>query len=902
MSMTITNIVYDEAGLPDVDTDLVPDNNVTSLPTALANQIGALNLSSQYYTGANAVTQYAELANFVSSTQAVTNYSLASDSNGTAFSTSTGVATPLYVGTNEVFLYGTSDPNVVVGRLGTGTTQNANGAIVMLIALNETKDGTGHVTGTDLGIEMFAPLVNTNPNAVDDGDTLNLSGLINLYSTYSTVTVVNFNDFSKVPSGNDNFALIGPSDNTTGADLLTTGFAGSTAGTVNVSTTGLGANAQTVDNGASLRIDVVSANAADFAKADTSPEVHNTANIAYENHVEVIAAGFQLTQNNPTLKLASLTVSAYDGAANNQGTSFVTKVFSDGSTLVTINPTQVHVTDSNGHAITGVNVTVSPDGHSVLITGVPALAHIDFTANSQFDRFIVTNTMTSATDKTTFDVGGIHVSTITGSSGSESADLGSHTIFEDGGPTLTLTAATIPTVTVDEAALGVAGAQSADFSGLFNVNYGPDGPAAASSLVYALGISATGANSGLVDTATRDGIFLFMDGSDVVGRVGSSATTANASGQVDFRISVDSTGHITFEQDHAIVHSDPNAADEPASMSSASLVTLKATAQDGDGDSASSPAANIGTAFKILDDEPQPLGAGSNVIVGNNLSASPPAPALPDTGSGAFATYNAGNDGVGSYTIVGPPDTSGNYTWAYNDATHTSITESYKGSPLFSVALNSATGAYTATMLGTLPDTELFLDANKIHAGGPNSHTLDVGTMNSNDDVLITSNPGPINASNGNVGVSNGNLDTGESLTFQLYTDISHSTLIAFHGIDIGTKSAGSATYNVTGVIDAASGGGTYTQNGIVVGKNGTIHVDAGNLFLDSITVTDTNGNAIKVGLSTIGLLLPPADAGFQFTAQLTDGDGDHVSSPFNVFIDGNNDGMVDTVHTLFPA
>ena len=35
---------------------------------------------------------------------------------------------------------------------------------------------------------------------------------------------------------------------------------------------------------------------------------------------------------------------------------------------------------------------------------------------------------------------------------------------------------------------------------------------------------------------------------------------------------------------------------------------------------------------------------------------------------------------------------------------------------------------------------------------------------------------------------------------------------------------------------------------------------------------------------------------------QLADVDGDTVSSPFNVFIDGNNDGVVDTSHVVFPA
>jgi hypothetical protein len=48
------------------------------------------------------------------------------------------------------------------------------------------------------------------------------------------------------------------------------------------------------------------------------------------------------------------------------------------------------------------------------------------------------------------------------------------------------------------------------------------------------------------------------------------------------------------------------------------------------------------------------------------------------------------------------------------------------------------------------------------------------------------------------------------------------------------------------------------------------------------------------VGISTIDLLIPPADAGYHFGATLTDGDGDFVSSHFDVFIDGNNNGLMD--------
>lgn len=897
MTLSITsNLNYDEAlAFNSTDVNGDTDSNVASLSAALQAQIDALSLT--YFSSPTGFPQYAEMTNFVSSTNPVTNYTLASDSAGDGFSTTTGVATSLYVGSDQISLYATSDPNVVVGRVG-----GATGDVVLTIALNETTDGTGHVSGTDLGVTVYAPLVHADGTKVDDADTLNLSGLIYLYDTYSTITISEFNDFSKVPSGNDAFALIGPSSGSTGADLLVTGFAGTTEGTVNVSTTGLGANSQTVDNGASLRVDIVSANATDFAMADTSPEVHNPANISFENYVQSISAGFELTQNNPTGKLASLTVSAYEVGTVHTGTDYVSHVF-DGS-LVTIDPSMVVIKDNAGHDITstfGGTITQSSDGKSVLITGLAALDHVSFTATSEFDRFTITNTQTSPSDKTTFDVGDITVSTVTGGVGHESTDIGDNLVFEDGGPSVSATAATVPTVTVDESTLGVAGSNHGDFSGLFSVNYGPDGAASSGSLDYTLGIKSSGVDSGLKDTATGHEIFLYMDGSNVVGRVGSSTTTADPTGTIDFTISAASDGTVTFQQDHAVIHSDPTATDEPATLASSDLVTLTATAHDGDGDSASSPAANIGTAFTILDDEPASLGTGTNLFVGNSLTDLA-SPAFPHTASGSFTTFDAGNDGVGSYTFVGPADSSGDYQWSYNDTSHTSITETYKGAQLFSLSLDSSTGGYSMTMLGTLPDTQLFLDANKIHAAGPTSHTLDVGTTTGTDDVLITSQPGPINASNGNVGVTNGNLDSGESLEFQLYTDISHTTLIPFFGIDIGTKSAQSATYNVTGQIDAADGGGTYTQNNIPVGKNGTIHVDTGNILLDSITVTDASGNAIKIGISTIALLLPPADAGFHFTAQLADGDGDTVSSSFNTFIDGNNDGVVDTAHVLFPA
>lgn len=908
MTLSITsNLNYDEAlGFNSTDVDSDTDSNVSSLSTDLASAISSLSLN--YYTAPTNFPQYAEMTNFATTNQSVTSYFLASDSSGDAFSTTTGVGTTLMVGSNEIFLYATSDPNVVVGRVGSGTTANASGSVALVIALG------GSVSSPELGVAVYAPIVQSGTNLVDDADTLNLSNLIYLGSHFTTSTETDFDSFKGVPSGSDAFAMILP-DTANVMQLLVTGLTGSTEEPITISqdanagSIGGGGGGQHVGPGNSIRIDTITGG--DFSKADTASEDNNFANISYSHHQESFQASFQLVQVNPGTAgtATSLDIFAYDTSTNAQGTSFVTDALANEGTAVTINPANVHIYNASGTEITPAAGQITQNGAGVLITGLQFDYTVKFsTPGSQFDRFIVTNAQPTkgAGSNVTFDIGHIHVSTLTIGSGTDNTELGSHLIFEDGGPSVALTSAQIPTVTVDETTLGVAGEASKDFSGLFNPSYGPDG---AGSLAYALGVSSSGANSGLVDTATGHGIFLYVDTStgDVVGLVGSSTTTADPSGAEDFRISVDSTGNVTFEQSHAVVHSDPNASNESASMSSASLVTLTAMVSDSEGDTASSQAVNIGTSFSILDDEPRSLGTGSNVIVGNNLSASPPSPQLPDTGTGSFTTFNAGNDGLGSFTIVGPADQTGAYTWAYG-ADHSSIVESYTNpstnqtETLFSLALDSSTGGYTMTMLHTLPFSQVNLDANNIKAGGPTG-SIDVGTINDNGEYVQISGTynngttGQVNASNGNVGVNNGNLDTGESLIFSLYS--STGTLIPVYGLDMGTKTAQGATYHLYGVRD--SDHTTIDLGTQTLPKGGEITY-SGTTLLDSIIVTDTSGNAVKIGLAGVHLLTPPDDAGFHFTAQLADGDGDTVSSSFNVFIDGNNDGTVDTAHVVFPA
>ncbi|KQV08711.1 hypothetical protein ASC68_25690 [Devosia sp. Root105] len=87
-------------------------------------------------------------------------------------------------------------------------------------------------------------------------------------------------------------------------------------------------------------------------------------------------------------------------------------------------------------------------------------------------------------------------------------------------------------------------------------------------------------------------------GAVVVGMVGTEEV---------FRITVDAdTGEVTLDQSRAVVHDDPDDDEEsgsPAQLAAANLVTLTATAHDGDGDH-DDAIADIGLAFNFEDDGP----------------------------------------------------------------------------------------------------------------------------------------------------------------------------------------------------------------------------------------------------------------------------------------------------------
>ncbi|MGJ8606261.1 MAG: DUF5801 repeats-in-toxin domain-containing protein, partial [Marivita sp.] len=182
---------------------------------------------------------------------------------------------------------------------------------------------------------------------------------------------------------------------------------------------------------------------------------------------------------------------------------------------------------------------------------------------------------------------------------------------------------------------------SASFAGLFDINHGADLADATAGTVYSLEVSADGVDSGLVDEATGDAILLYVEGGVVVGRV------ADQFGPAAFNVSVTADGTVKLDQTRALDHPTADAADTVSIAPGA--ISLRATVQDGDGDTATD-VLRIGDRLSFVDDLPTTAlvdsGATAPVLAtqdGDTLTAVDTATA---DFSGLFTlTNDLGNDG-----------------------------------------------------------------------------------------------------------------------------------------------------------------------------------------------------------------------------------------------------------------
>ncbi|MDT0501903.1 DUF5801 repeats-in-toxin domain-containing protein [Halomonas sp. PAR7] len=277
------------------------------------------------------------------------------------------------------------------------------------------------------------------------------------------------------------------------------------------------------------------------------------------------------------------------------------------------------------------------------------------------------------------------------------------TIVDDA-PLVALSGTSPGSVTVDESnfAAGSVSATHADFvSDVFDINHGADSAAATDGTVYSLSVT-NGTASGVTDTATSTNIYLFMDGTDVVGRVGN-----NASGTEAFRIEINSnTGAVTLTQNRPLKHPDINNHDDALSVTDGAI-KLEATVKDGDGDTAKA-SVNIGGKFNFKDDGPSVDGQPAKSIVDEKYLASGSEAGEGVTSVTAALPVDAGKDGMGSLVFSADQDDllntlklTGNtgITLTVNDNV---LTATRDGAKVFTVTLDKDTGKYKFELKGAL--------------------------------------------------------------------------------------------------------------------------------------------------------------------------------------------------------
>jgi hypothetical protein len=101
-------------------------------------------------------------------------------------------------------------------------------------------------------------------------------------------------------------------------------------------------------------------------------------------------------------------------------------------------------------------------------------------------------------------------------------------------------------------------------------------------IIYELTVAMSGADTGLVDAATDRPIFLFVDGRQVVARLGEDVTAA-ASGEIAFVISVDGAGNVLLDQQRDVIEGENRGTLAAASLVRPDLVRLKARMRGPDG-------------------------------------------------------------------------------------------------------------------------------------------------------------------------------------------------------------------------------------------------------------------------------------------------------------------------------
>ncbi|WP_448505958.1 retention module-containing protein [Immundisolibacter sp.] len=386
----------------------------------------------------------------------------------------------------------------------------------------------------------------------------------------------------------------------------------------------------------------------------------------------------------------------------------------------------------------------------------------------------------------------------------------------------------LPTLTVDESALGTDATTS--FAGLFTSAYGADG---AGSVTYALGVSASGADSGVVDTATGEHVYLYLESGQVVGHVGSGGSP-NPAGDVSFVISVSNAGAVTLDQQRAVQHDDPSDPDEasgPVVLSASDLVTLTATITDGDGDSAHATL-DIGGAFAFKDDGPS---------ISLNVVGTTDALAVDETylGFNAVANFADNFSGSSSYGADGAGSVSTGYSLAITGGDGTASGLQNLAGQNIQLYKNGDTieGKVGATVYFTLSVSstgQVTLD-QLLAIKHPNGSDPNDAVTLSAANLIVLTRTDTITDADGDTATASANINIGQALSFR---DDGPSILLANDADndgDVTVSVPNVATTHSTQLLDwqfGADGHGSYALSNSL-GTAAIASSDAGQVVVD---------------------------------------------------------------------
>ncbi|QLL16184.1 DUF5801 repeats-in-toxin domain-containing protein [Pseudomonas chlororaphis] len=346
----------------------------------------------------------------------------------------------------DILLYTDTDNNILLGRAG-----GPDGAIVFAAYIEETGSP---LSGGKIWTVEYQPL--KHPDASNPDDALNLLDKVFIGASQDlTFNLANapsgqnlFLMFTKAnPTVVDDGGVLRISDPTiiaTGKDPAdqSSGASINTGDTVNTSQAGgpttFGTNSQMITEQEGIRFTFVTGARQDVTIPNLDQnEADVEANIDFTAMFNVKAANFDIVQLQGG-KSAVVKISAFNTAVES-GVNFVNGYANDTSVAITnvrvINIATGLVIENSDGSVNDPSIAISFSGGVATVTGVKAGYQIEYTTAADHNRVLIENGAALDAKGNThadFDIGGLTLR----QASTTTAEIGSHMIFEDDGPTL----------------------------------------------------------------------------------------------------------------------------------------------------------------------------------------------------------------------------------------------------------------------------------------------------------------------------------------------------------------------------------------------------------------------------------------------------------------------------------